>query len=179
MLGEKIRHYRNKLNITGKELAKRVEVSPSLISQIEQNSANPSIDTLRKIAFALEIPIVLLFDESDNSNEFVLHKQQRKKLQVPESNIVYELLTPDLTGKIEFLWIEIKPGLQKNPIEFSHEGEECLVIIEGQLLVWINEKEFVLDPGDSIYFDSNQPHRIANPGNVTTIFISANTPPSF
>lgn len=179
MLGDRIKYFRTKINITGRELAARAGVSPSLISQIEQNSANPSIDTLRRIAIALEIPIVSLFDEPDSSNEFVLHKGQRKKLRIPESNLVYELLTPDLNGKIEFLWIEIDPGIQTDPVHFTHEGEECVIVLEGQLLVWINETKFVLEKDDSITFDCGQPHSIANRSNVKTIFISAITPPSF
>lgn len=179
MLGERIRYYRTLKGQTGKELARKVGVSQSLISQIEQNTANPSIDTLRKITNALEIPIVLLFEEPDTVNGFVVTKNKRKKLKVPESNLTYELLTPDLNRKIEFLWIEIAPGEQVEPVAFAHEGEECAVILEGQLCLYINNTEFLLNEGDSVSFDSSQPHSIANIGNQKVVLVTAITPPSF
>jgi transcriptional regulator with XRE-family HTH domain len=179
MLGERIRHYRTLKKITGKELARRVGVSRSLISQIEQDTANPSIDTLRKITQALEIPIVLLFEEVNPPNGFVVTKNKRKMLKVPESSLVYELLTPDLNRKIEFLWIEIEPGKQIEPVAFAHEGEECAVVLEGQLFFRINGQEYYLNPGDSISFDSSQPHSIANLGSEKVVLVTAITPPSF
>lgn len=165
--------------MTGIELARRVGVSRSLISQIEQDTANPSIDTLRKITHALEIPIVLLFEEPSHTEGIVVTKYKRKMLKVPESNLVYELLTPDLNRKIEFLWIEIEPGKQVEPVGFSHEGEECAVVLEGQLSIHINDTEFLLNEGDSISFDSSQPHSIANIGSEKVVLVTAITPPSF
>lgn len=179
MLGERIRHYRNLKNMTGQELARKVGVSRSLISQIEQDTANPSIDTLRKITQALDISIVLLFEEPNPTNGIVITKNKRKMLKVPESSLVYELLTPDLNRKIEFLWIEIEPGKQVEPVAFSHEGEECAVILEGQLSIHINDVEYLLNEGDSISFDSSQPHSIANLGSKKVVLVTAITPPSF
>jgi transcriptional regulator with XRE-family HTH domain len=179
VLGERIRHYRTLKKMNGNELAKKAGVSRSLISQIEQGTANPSIDTLRKITQALEIPIVLLFEESNPSIGILVTKNKRKMLKVPESNLVFELLTPDLNRKIEFLWIEIEPGEQVEPVAFAHEGEECAVILEGQLFFRINDEEYILNPGDSISFDSSQPHSIANPGPEKVVLVTAITPPSF
>lgn len=179
MLGERIRHYRTLKNMTGQKLASKVGVSRSLISQIEQDTANPSIDTLRKITHALDISIVLLFEEPSPTNGIVVTKNKRKMLKVPESSLVYELLTPDLNRRIEFLWIEIEPGKQVEPVAFSHEGEECAVILEGQLSLHINDVEYLLNEGDSISFDSSQPHSIANLGSKKVVLVTAITPPSF
>jgi transcriptional regulator with XRE-family HTH domain len=179
MLGERIRFYRTSKNMSGQELAKLAGVSRSLISQIEQDTANPSIETLRSIAIALEIPIALLFEESSPTNGIVVNKNKRKMLKVPESNLIYEMLTPDLNHKIEFLWAEIEPGKQVDPVPFAHEGEECAVILEGELSLWINGIEYLLRVGDSITFDSSQPHSIANRGSQKVVFITAITPPSF
>ncbi len=179
MLGERIRFYRKSKKMSGQELARRVGVSRSLISQVEKDSANPSIETLRRIAIALEIPIVLLFEETIPPNGILVHKNGRKILKVPESNLAYQLLTPDLNRKIEFLWIEIDPGKQVEPVAFAHEGEECAVVIEGQLNLWINDTEYVMNEGDSISFDSTLPHSIANLGSQKVILVTAITPPSF
>lgn len=179
MLGERIRFYRKSKKMSGQELARLAGVSRSLISQVEKDIANPSIETLRRIAIALEIPIALLFEETTPPNGILIHKNSRKILKVPKSNLAYQLLTPDLNRKIEFLWIEIEPGKQIEPIAFSHDGEECAVIIEGQLNLWINDTEYVMNEGDSISFDSTLPHSIANRSSRKTVLVSAITPPSF
>ena len=165
--------------MSGQELARRAGVSRSLISQIEADSANPSIETLRSIAIALGIPIALLFEDNTPPNGIIVHKHKRKMLKVPESNLVYELLTPDLNRKIEFLWVEIDPGKQSEPVAFAHEGEENVVILEGTLSLWLSGTEYTLNEGDSISFDSSQPHSIANLGSEKVVFVTAITPPSF
>lgn len=179
MLGERIRFYRKSKNMSGRQLAQRAGVSRSLISQVEKDSANPSIETLRRIAIALEVPIALFFEETTPPNGILVHKKSRKILKVPESNLVYQLLTPDLNRKIEFIWIEIEPGKQVEPVAFAHEGEECAVVIEGQLNLWISDTEYVMNAGDSISFDSTLPHSIANLGSKKVVLVTAITPPSF
>jgi len=179
MLGDRIRFYRKSKKMSGQELARRAGVSRSLISQVEKDSANPSIETLRRIAIALEIPIALLFEETSPPNGNLVHKNSRKILKVPESNLVYELLTPDLNRKIELIWIEIEPGKQIEPVAFAHEGEECSIVIEGQYNLWIGDKEYVMNEGDSISFDSSIPHKLANLGSQKAVLVTAITPPSF
>ncbi len=179
MLGERIRFYRKSKKFTGQELARRAGISRSLVSQVEKDSANPSIETLRKIAFALEIPIALLFEETIPPDGILVRKSNRKILKVPKSNLVYELLTPDLNRKIEFIWIEIEPGKQIEPVAFAHEGEECSIVIEGEYNLWIGDKEYVMTEGDSISFDSSIPHKLANLGSKKVVLITAITPPSF
>jgi len=167
--------------MSGAELAQKAGISRSLVSQVEQNAANPSIETLRRIAIALGVPIARLFEEQhDAPNGIVVRKDQRKRLRVPESNLLYELLSPDLDRQIEFVWIEVKPGKQTLPTPaFVHEGEECAVVIKGQLHVRIGDDEYVLNEGDAICFDSGLPHSIANLSSEKVILISAITPPLF
>ena len=63
---------------------------------------------------------------------------------------------------------------------YSHEGEEFIYMIRGQLEVWLDELEhYLLNPGDSLYFSSNQTHRWANPGDTETVLLWINTPPTF
>src|SRR6266508_5913856 len=117
-LGRQIRRLRRNANLTLDDLAGAARVSKSLISQVERGLASPSINTLRRIAGALEVPIAALFlggdmseDESDGTGRrLVVRQHERKGLHVPRSKVVYELLTPDLNRKIEFIWIEYEPG---------------------------------------------------------------------
>ena len=179
-LGERIRYFRIRKRITGAELAQKTSVSRSLISQIEKNNANPSIETLRRIANVLEVPIAALFEEQEPSNGMVVRKSQRKRLKLSQSNIFYELLTPDLNRQLELIWIEVEPGQQNvQAPSFGHIGEESAVVKNGQIHVYINNDVYVLNEGDSISFDSSKPHSIANLGTEKVVMVSAITPPSF
>jgi quercetin dioxygenase-like cupin family protein len=163
-------------------------VSQSLISQVERGLASPSISTLRRIAGALDVPIAELFvggddaseDESDRAGRrLVVRRHERKGLHVPRSKVDYELLTPDLNRKIEFLWIEYEPGAITHPDPMAHPGEENAVCLEGSVVVTIDREEFVLTEGDSISFDSGRPHQVENRTNKRAVLVSAITPPSF
>lgn len=187
-VGRKIRVRRLDAGLTLKQLAGTVGVSQSLISQVERGLASPSITTLRRIAAALEVPIAALFlgDEVPSHGEtdrlgrrLVVRRHERKGLHVPRSKVDYELLTPDLNRKIEFLWIEYEPGAITHPDPMAHPGEENAVCLEGSVVVTIDREEFVLTEGDSISFDSGRPHQVENRTNKRAVLVSAITPPSF
>jgi transcriptional regulator with XRE-family HTH domain len=187
-VGRKIRVRRLQAGLTLQNLAHAAGVSQSLISQVERGLASPSITTLRRIAGALEVPIAALFlgDEVASRGEtdrlgrrLVVRRPERKRLHVPRSKIGYELLTPDLNRKIEFLWIQYEPGSVTHPTPMSHPGEENAVCLEGSVVVTIDGQDFVLNEGDSISFDSGRPHRVENRTDKRAVLISAITPPAF
>jgi transcriptional regulator with XRE-family HTH domain len=177
-IGSRIRAIRTLRGTSSVELAKAAGVSRALISQIELDRANPSIDTLRRIAAALDSPIAALFDEAP-VNGIVVRRAERKTMRVPRSGLTYQLLTPDLNRQIEFILIELEPGQGGTRAAYGHAGEEAALVLEGQLHVWIGDEEHVLEVGDSISFNSGVPHRIANLGTARTVLVSAITPPHF
>lgn len=176
--GAKIRKLRQEQSISIEQLAERTKLSTGLISQVERNITGPSVTTLWKIAKALNASINYFFDEYEEMDP-VVRKDMRKKIILPNSKVTYELLSPNLKGKIEHLLVEIEPGQYNTKELISHEGEECGYIIKGILKVKLGDKEYILQEGDSIYFDSNIPHRYVNAGNEKVVSIWAMTPPSF
>jgi transcriptional regulator with XRE-family HTH domain len=186
-LGRQIRALRLERDLTLQAVARTAGVSQSLISQVERGLASPSISTLRRIAGALDVPIAALFlggdmsdDERDRAGRrLVVRQHERKGLHVPRSKVVYELLTPDLNRKIEFIWIEYEPGAITHPEPMSHPGEENAVCLEGSVVVTIDRQEFVLSEGDSISFDSGRSHQVENRSNRRAVLVSAITPPAF
>ena len=88
------------------------------------------------------------------------------------------MLCPDMQHKIEFICINYPVGGGAEEF-YSHEGEECGLILEGTFKGTIGDQEFVLEPGDSIYYASSIPHRWENAGDVEAKAIWAITPPSF
>ena len=191
-LGAKIRAIRTtEANMTIEALARAAGVSISLISQIERGRAEPSLQSLRRIGAALGVPIARFFlggedaqpGESDRlGRRLVVRRDERKHLRVPESDITWELLVPDLNRKLEVLWGEVEPGAITPPLDkdpSQHIGEEVIVVLEGRLTCLYDGDEFELGAGDSIAWDPTLPHRIENRGTKTVRMVIALTPPSF
>lgn len=176
--GTKIRRLRQGQSISIEQLSEMTKLSTGLISQVERNITGPSVTTLWKIAKALNVSINYFFDEYEGT-DCVVRKDKRKKIVLPDSKVTYELLSPNLRGKIEHLLVEIEPGEYNTKGLICHEGEECGYIIKGTLKVKLGNKEYILEEGDSICFDSNIPHRYINVGNQKVISVWAMTPPSF
>lgn len=179
-IGDKIKKLRKDKNMSIAELAQKSEVSQGLISQIERDIVTPSIVSLWKIAKSLDVSVGYFFDEElKNINGPVVKKNGRKKIVVSNNNAIYELLSQDLNRKIEFLYITIKVGDSSTEDFVTHDGEECGIVIKGKLSVKMENNEYILSEGDSIYFDSTIPHRYVNVGDTVCESVWAMTPPSF
>jgi transcriptional regulator with XRE-family HTH domain len=177
-IGKRIRTIRTLRGLSSAQLAQAAGVSRGLISQLELDRANPSIDTLRKIAAALDSPIAAFFDEGA-TNGIVVRRNERKTLRVPRSGLTYQLLTPDLNRQIEFVLIEVGPGQGGSRTPYGHPGEESALVIEGRIHVWIGDEEHDLEAGDTISFNSGIPHRFENRGTDKAVLVTAITPPDF
>lgn len=177
-LGEKIRSLRKGLGMSLSEMAEKIQKTSSYLSQVERGLAEPSITSLRKIAKILEKPMFYLLLEEEEEN-LIVRKKKRKVLQLPQSNVTYELLTPDLNKKMELIEFYLKPGAATCDEPLTHIGEECTIVIKGIMEIQIGEKIFILEEGDSIYYPGEVPHKILARGEETLVFISAITPPSF
>lgn len=178
-IGSKIRNYRKNRRLSIADLAKMSETSSGMISQIERNLVVPSVTTIWKIARAMDVSVGYFFDEHEEEKSPVVKKADRKKMIIDESHGIYELLTPDLNRKIEFLCITLHSGESKSNEMLSHMGEECGLVLKGTLKVKLGDKEYILEEGDSISFQSTIPHRYINIGAEESVSVWAMTPPSF
>lgn len=175
--GSKLRTIRLNNGLSLQQLSNKSGVSVAMISQIERNKVDPTMTILYKICQGLEITIASLFTTSDEEN-YVVKKSERKTIILPNSKVKYQLLSSNLKGDLEMLLIELEPG-QEDRQTINHHGEECGFVIKGQLTVILNEKEYVLNEGDSIHFNSDIPHRFINQQDVKSVSIWAMTPASF
>jgi transcriptional regulator with XRE-family HTH domain len=178
MLGSRIREKRKELDITLRELATRTDLTPSFLSQVERDLAVPSITSLRKIAEVLSVPIFHFLIDSDGASP-VVRKGSRKKLVLPDSHLVYELLSPDLKRKMEVWVAQLEPGAAGSDQPMSHPAEECILVLHGKLGIKLGKEEYVLEEGDSIYFDGAIPHLLSSVGEEDLVFVSSVSPPVF
>lgn len=175
-LGGRLRALRAKQGITLAQLGKMVGLSPSYLSQIEREKANPSLVTLSSIADTLGVELRSLFEHSLPVWQ-VVRKGGGERLSDDKSRAVFQILSSAaVRGKIEPCRVACPPGMRTE--RGSHAGEELVFVLEGQLEVEVGEETFTLDRGDSIHYQAGQPHCWRNPGARKCIVIWAVSPPS-
>jgi len=178
-LSQSIQSYRKQKNLKLEDLAAISDISISSLSQLERGLGNPSFLTLTKIAKALSIPLTYLFGEEDEIRSGIVRGNKRKRLIPPNSNLIYELITPDLNRSFEVAWIEIDPGTSEPDSPFRHEGEECVLVLEGEMSFHLGNEVYELGSGDSITFSSHLPHWGENLSREKTQLIVVIAPPAF
>jgi len=178
LVGPRIRSLRLQRRLTLKAVADKAGITSSALSQIERNHSNPSVSSLKAIADALGTTIGHLIPSSPVSDRRVVRATERKRLS-PRRGITYELLTPDLSGQIEFILSVYEPGATTGDETFAYPAEQCGVVLAGVADVTLYDTVHHLGAGDSIRFDCSVPHRIANPGRKELRCIWAIIPPTF
>lgn len=162
-IGAKLREWRQTGGATLTEIAEAVGLSIGYISQVERGLANPSLETLKRLADVLGHTVGELFsNEAPPANPLhysVSKRGSRKRIQYPGSGIMNELLSPDLRHQMEVIWVEAPVGASSGGHPHSHVGEECGIVLAGEMIFWIGDDEVRLEAGDAIYLDSTVPHR--------------------
>ena len=187
-LGLRLRERRTETGIGLRELARRIGVSASLISQIETGKVQPSVNTLYALASELggsldEIvfggaPRVPVDDVDDGPLPGlaalsmahppiagVQRQAERKRIQL-NRGVRWERLTPTSAPGVEFLYVVYDPGAESSPPDAfqRHSGREWAYIISGTLHVAVGWDEYTLHAGDAVTYGSSTPHRLWNCG---------------
>jgi transcriptional regulator with XRE-family HTH domain len=177
--GSIIRRTRKALKMKLMDLAEKTGLSLSFISQVERGLTNPSVNSLRKIALALNTPLSSFFEEGDSNNGPVIRKSQRKILVNTDSRITYYLVTLDPNHRIEFLLTQLETGSTSAESPMAHKGDEAALLLQGQCRIEIGDDKYDLEEGDCVYIPENVPHKFTNTGTVPLVFVSAISPPGF
>jgi transcriptional regulator with XRE-family HTH domain len=177
-LGQRIRQLRTARELTLTALAEATGLSTGLISQVERGLADPSLETLRRVAKVLEVPLFSLFRQEDTGIVAVVRKDRRTQVKSPDHDIVYSRISPG-GGRLEVLHGTLGPHSASAPEPWAHPSEECLVVLSGELIVEVAGRDYELFAGDSCYFDSHLPHRFRNTRAQSAEFIVTVTPPSY
>ncbi|MGE5485603.1 MAG: helix-turn-helix domain-containing protein [Ignavibacteriales bacterium] len=178
MIGDMIRKTRQEKKMTIADLAERAGVSTSFISQVERGASEPSLGTLRRIADALSVSLFSLVPVRDEKDP-VVRREVRKKVVLPRSNVMYELLSPTVDRKLEMMMGRLPPRGVSSEEPCTHQCEECTIVLQGELEYVVGDQSYLLREGDSIYIDGAIPHLLRNVGDVEVVYISASTPPVF
>ncbi len=166
-VGEKIKALREKKELSLKDMADRTGFSTALISQMENHLVSPSLGTLIKLAKALDVTVGDFFGEGHKEPYAIVRKDERKTISRFASKegvkygYSYESLGFDKKNRhMEPFIVTLEPATIKNTKTSTHEGEEFIYVLEGEMEVILGNHRDVLYPGDSIYYDSTVPHRV-------------------
>jgi transcriptional regulator with XRE-family HTH domain len=186
-LGAKLKWARECRGISVRGLARRVNVSPSLVSQIEHGIVTPSVGTLYAMVNELELGLDELFQSkgktaTDNRtispagehNGPVCRAKNRRAIRLA-GGVRWELLTPEPDPELEFLYVVYEKGAESCAPDslVRHGGMEYAYLISGRLGVRIGFNEYELKAGDSISFDARSPHRLWTIGPARAVAIWA------
>jgi transcriptional regulator with XRE-family HTH domain len=181
-IGTRLREERDRMGISQRELARRIGLSASMISQIESGQSKPSVSTLYGIVTELGVSVDELFGGNgvaadpeakdgpadDTTDHGPMVRVEDRHVIDLDSGVRWERLTSHTHEHVDFLHVVYDVGGSSASDEkmMRHEGREYGVVLEGRLGVQLGFDEFELGPGDSIAFDSTQPHRLWNLGDV-------------
>lgn len=179
LVGARIRSLRESRGQTLSAFARTVGVSAGLISQVERGLTDPSLETIRRIAKALQVPIFSLFQEDGDTEPVrVVRQDRRMSIRSPHGQLTYSRLSAG-AGALEMLEGVLDPGGSSSDELWAHPSEECALVVSGELTVQVGDEEWLMGEGDSCSFDSRLPHRYVNRTERPCRFVLAVTPPSF
>ena len=177
-IGEGIRRERRRRGQTLAQMATQVNLTVSALSQIERGASDPSISSLRRIAQAFNVPM-FQFLVGTVQREIVVRSDRRTKLNFPDRELEYELVSADTSGEFEVLALAIKPGGVTSAEATSHASEECTVVLKGEVVVEVAGQTHTLGTGDSIKIHRELPHRIMNQSSAGAELLVIISPPNF
>jgi len=173
-IGDRLREERVRAGISQRELARRLGLSASMISQLESGLSKPSVGTLYAIVTELNLsldrvirgeefadtPPVATLDETVSP---LVHPEDRQVIELA-SGVRWEELSASSEAGVDFLHATYEVGGASTPDNslMRHHGREYGYVMSGTLGIQIGFKEYELGPGDSIAFDSTLPHRLFN-----------------
>jgi transcriptional regulator with XRE-family HTH domain len=175
-MGRRLRALRLERGLSLADVATKTLISIGFLSALERARMSASVGTLRKLARFYNINILDLFNTSE-TNPRRVRPDQRKRLQAGPG--VWMDLLAWGNAVMEPHLFRIAPGAGSGE-SYTHEGEEFLFMLRGQLEISLDDGEKVrLNRGDSFYFESGIPHCWRNPGKKETRVLWVNTPPTF
>ncbi len=161
-LGFLIRQLREERNMSVRMLASLTDFSPSFISQVENGQASPSISSLERVASALGVSLPEFFEPSDARTSSVVRAGKRSRLESGWSKATLESLTATRSGLINPLIITLQPEGASGKRVHSTAREEFAFVLEGEVILTLNEEEFSLFRGDAVTILANTPRRWRN-----------------
>jgi transcriptional regulator with XRE-family HTH domain len=170
LLGRRIVTFRERLEMSREELAKATGLDISLLQAIEAEQVYPALGVLMKLARALGQRLGTFMDDQYREDPLIIRTEERTqevahhKGDTPAPYRYFPLGRGKTDRHMEPLFIEIDPHTEQTVS--SHEGEEFIIVVSGEVELCYGRKRFTLQPGDTIYYNSIVPHAVSTAGDA-------------
>ena len=159
-VGNRIRQLRQAKDLSAKELASRSGLTASYISRIENAKVSPTVATLGRIVQAMGETFASLFEDAQAQGPVI---RAHDRLPLHSHGVDDYRVTPAWASRLIVVESVIEPGQASGADTHTHPGdEECVLVMDGQLTVWLDGQEYLLGPGDSATYLCRLPHRWRN-----------------
>lgn len=162
------------------DLSKKVGISTSALSQIENAKAFPSILTLKTIAVSLFTTVGELIGENETLTKNPLIKENEIKFvkKNKSGSSLYLLSHHDYVKQMEPYMIRFSGNSDSEGIMSEHPGQEFIHVLDGKLIITLENTRYALSKGDSFYFNSSLSHQVKNNTSKPATILWIITPPN-
>ena len=173
-VGERVKAVREGRNLSLKDISQRTDLDVALLEQIESGSLAPPLGIVIKLAKALNLKMGYFISGEEDRAYTIVRKSDRKVVSRYDSKkgehygYGYESLAPHKTNRhMEPFLVSLDPA-ETEEERSTHDGQEFIYVLEGAMEVRLDEEIHILEPGDSIYYDSMVPHLVKCHGEKRT-----------
>jgi transcriptional regulator with XRE-family HTH domain len=161
-VGRRIRQQRLVRGLSARELAARAQLTAAYVSRLENGKVSPTVATLSRLVQAMGETMTSLFADTNDTGSVVRAAQ---RTPVRSGGVQDFRVTPSWTKRLEVLESIVEPDCGSGPSPHTHPGEEeCVLVLDGELTVWIDGETWLLGRGDAATFYCASPHRWHNSG---------------
>ncbi|MDY2880313.1 MAG: XRE family transcriptional regulator [Candidatus Borkfalkiaceae bacterium] len=175
-IGSKIKALRLQYDLTQEELANRCELTKGYISQLENDLTSPSIATLVDILSALGTTLKDFFAE-EQEEKIVFGEDDFNEKDAGAYKLNW-LVTNAQKNMMEPILVELAPR-RTTEKDVPHDGEEFGYVLTGSVTIWLGNKKYRCNKGESFYYVASKTHYIENPRDTTAKFLWVSCPPNF
>lgn len=172
-IGNKLNLARKNAGITLQELSVRTGLSVSCLSNMEHGVTSPSVKNLETVCTALEIDFIQLLSDTVSFNPIV-RKDERKLIFTDSHRVQYRMIT-DSRQQLKGSVLTVDKDYYGEEVSYGHTCDELLIIEEGDFAVTLENKEYVLKPGDTVYIRANMPHKYRKVSNGDAVLYCVKT----
>lgn len=177
-LGSRIRLARELKGLTLRALAERAGISPSFLSQLENDKSSTSIGTARKLAAVLGITLAELVDGDARHSRGVLRAADRPTYSSPPGTSKYVITQPPVRN-LEVYIADFEPGTSTGDEKYVHgNSQEILIVLRGEMEALVGDEIHRMSEGDSLEYLSSAPHKLTNVGTTAAQAMWITSPPT-
>jgi len=174
-IGERLKGLREALDISVQEMAETCGISEEKYLKMETGESELSVSKLYKVSHKYDVSLdALMFGEEPRMNSYFLTRKGKGMSVERRYAYKYQSLASGFSGrKADPFLVTVEPKPEDAPVNMDvHPGQEFNMVWEGRMDLRLGDKRFVLEPGDCIYFDANQPHCMRALDNVPMRFLA-------